>query len=205
VRYWGFTLAGLAVAGASLVAFDWGIYHLVRTGSCASGGPYVSARPCPPGTGLHILATVGGAFAGLAGISIYAGRGSGGRPSRIGLGTLMWSLLFLTIAASVALAAFGPASTGDSGVKVTATVIGAIFVPMGLVPLLAGGLGGRRPATPAVALVSPPIAADRTVAPRPAPDRDPLERLARLGALRDKGIVTEAEFEEQKRRLLREA
>jgi hypothetical protein len=205
VRYWGLTIAGLAIAGASLVALDWGIYHLVRTGTCASGGAYVSARPCPPGTGLHILAVVGSVFGGVLGVATYAGRGSGGRPSRIGLGTLMWSLLFLSIAGSVALAAFGPASGGDSGVKVTATVIAAIFVPMGLMPLLAGALGGHRRPDQAVPLVSPPlIAAARPIPPRRAADRDPLERLARLGDLRDRGIVTEAEFEEQKRRLLGE-
>src|SRR4051812_15279257 len=104
------TLVGLLIAGASIVAVDWGIYHLVRTGSCASGGPYVSARPCPPGTGGHILALIGGIFGGLIGIGLYAARGGSGHRSTAGLGVIMWSLLFITIAGAVALAAFGPAS-----------------------------------------------------------------------------------------------
>ena len=36
----------------------WALYHLVRTGTCASGGPYVSARPCPSDTGAKIVGPV---------------------------------------------------------------------------------------------------------------------------------------------------
>jgi hypothetical protein len=135
-RYWGFTLAGLAICGASLVAFDWGLYHLVRTGNCGSSSTFVSTRPCPPGTGLHIMSLVGGVFAALAGIGLYAARGQRGRPSPIGLGLLMWCLLFTTIAGSVAYAAYGPASAGDSGAHGVAIILGVIFLPMGLLPLL---------------------------------------------------------------------
>lgn len=143
MRYWAFTLLGLAIAGAAVVAADWGLYHVVRTGTCASGGPYVSARPCPPGTASYILALMGGVFGGLIGIGIYAARGPGGRPARIGLGVIMWSLLFITISGSIALAAFGPASKGGSGSHTVAIILGAVFVPMGLAPLLTG-IGGRR-------------------------------------------------------------
>jgi membrane protease subunit (stomatin/prohibitin family) len=43
---------------------------------------------------------------------------------------------------------------------------------------------------------APPAAA-----PAPAAE-DPIEKLAKLGELRDKGVLTEAEFEEQKAKLL---
>ena len=105
MRYWALALGGLVLVGASLVAADWAIYHLARTGTCASGGPYVSARPCPPGTGGQIVALVGGIFGVLIGAGIYAMRGGGRRPSPIGLGTVVWSLGFLTSAGAVALAA----------------------------------------------------------------------------------------------------
>src|SRR5207237_5167412 len=39
VKYWVVALIGLALCGASIVAIDWGLYHLIRTGTCASGGP----------------------------------------------------------------------------------------------------------------------------------------------------------------------
>ena len=143
MRYWRYVFAGLLICGASLVAIDWSLYHLIRTGTCASGGPYVSARPCPPGTGTHIGALIGGIFAGLFAIGIYAARGRRGVPARIGLGLIMWSLLFITLAGSTALAAFGPANNDDQGARVAAIVLGVTFLPMGLLPLLVGSGGAR--------------------------------------------------------------
>jgi hypothetical protein len=284
-RYWLRTLIGLALAGAAVVGVDWGIYHLVRTGSCGSSTTYISTRPCPPGTGGHILALIGGIFGGLIGIAIYASRGQRGRPARIPLGLIMWSLLFVTLAASVAYAAYGPANNGGSGAKTTAIILGVIFVPMGLAPLPFALGGGKKQArvaqlaqhgkrcmgvvlsvedtgvtindnptvkmtvraeppgespwtivkTATVSRVSIPRAGDRCVvfydpanregsngitfdpvpgftaaAPAPAPaaapmeDGDPLDRIAKLGQLRDQGLVTPEEFEAQKKRLLDE-
>jgi hypothetical protein len=285
VRYWLRTLAGLAIAGASIVAVDWAIYHLVRTGTCSSGGPYVSARPCPPGTGGHILALIGGIFGGLLGTALYATRGAGGRAPRIGLGLVMWSLLFVTLAGSVAVAAFGPASDDKGGARGVAIVLGAIFLPMGLAPLPFALRGGRKAQriqqlvesgrrcpgevlsvedtnvtindnprvrmtvraeppgespftfvkTATVSRVQIPRAGDRcTVFYDPADpqgrngitfdpvpgmtptatatategggsgDDDPLEKIEKLGNLRDRGLITAEEFEQQKRRLLDE-
>jgi hypothetical protein len=215
VRYWLLTLSGLALAGASIVGIDWAIYHIVRTGSCASGGPYVSARPCPPGTGLQIAVLTGGIFGGLIGGALYAARGRGGRPSPVGIGTIMWALLFLGIAASVAYAAYGPAATDSPGSKTAAVIIAVIFVPMGIAPLIAAPFV-RRNAEP-IALYDPGTApsfarapaATPTAAPAPAAgaapsDGDPVTRLQRLGEMRTQGLITEAEFEEHKRRLLGE-
>jgi Short C-terminal domain len=39
-------------------------------------------------------------------------------------------------------------------------------------------------------------------APPPAPAPDPLEQLTTLGQLRDSGVLTEAEFEAQKAKIL---
>ena len=69
---------GLALMAVGLAAFAFGLWQLVKTGSCASGGPYVSARPCPAGTGLHIGALIAGVFVSLAGGAVFATRG---RPS----------------------------------------------------------------------------------------------------------------------------
>src|SRR3954470_17607380 len=67
---------GLMLAG--LVGFGLGLYHLVKTGTCASGGPYVSARPCPSDTGLWIGAL-------LLGLCVFSGGGwllvTRGRPA----------------------------------------------------------------------------------------------------------------------------
>jgi hypothetical protein len=135
-RYWLVAFTGLALCGASIVAIDWGIYHLMRTGSCASGGPYVSARPCPPGTGGHILAVIGGVFGGLIGVGVFAARGRSGerRESPYPLGLLMWTLLFCTIAGAGLYASLGPAA-GDDAPKGTAIFLAALFIPMGLGPV----------------------------------------------------------------------
>jgi len=228
-------LIALAICGASIVAIDWGLYHLIRTGTCASGGPYVSARPCPPGTGLHILALILGIFGGLIGIGVFAARGRADsrHDSPVPLGLVMWSLLFCTIALSGLYAALGPAA-GDDAPKGTAIFLAALFIPMGLAPLPLGAMGRRKQALadgraaaadpaavadpaaaaavadPAAAapVADPAAAAVAAVAADPAAaidaDGDPLAKIEKLGELRDKGLITEAEFEIQKQRLLRE-
>jgi hypothetical protein len=138
------TLVGLVIAGASIVAVDWGLYHLVRTGSCGTHPTYISQRPCPPGTGLHIFALVGGIFAGLVGIGLYLARGKGGRPGRVGIGLVMWFLLFATLTGAVALAAFGPANEDSTGAKAAAAIIAIIFVPMAIAPLPFALRGGKK-------------------------------------------------------------
>ena len=152
MRYWTRTLVGLAICGASIVAVDWALYELVRTGTCASGGPYVSARPCPPGTGLRIIALIGGIFGGLIGMGIYATRGERLRPAAVGLGAIMWALLFCTLAGAAILAAFGPAAGDDPGARTAAIILGVVFIPMGLAPI-PFAIGGRRKAERAKLLV----------------------------------------------------
>jgi hypothetical protein len=200
-------LGGLLLAGVSVVLLDSGIFHLVRTGSCGSSSTYISTRPCPPGTGGHILSLMGGIFGGLIGIGIYAARGSrGGARASIGLGAIMWSLLFVTIAASIAYAAYGPGNTHNSGAKTTAVILGVIFVPMGLAPL-PFALAGRRKRDPVVQPApSVPIYTHvpQPAVPAAAGDEDPIDKIAKLAQLRDRGLVTPEEFEAQKKRLLDE-
>ena len=284
MRYWTRSLIGLAICGAAIVAIDWALYELMRIGTCASGGPYVSARPCPPGTGLRIVALIGGVFGGLIGMGIYATRGERLRPSPVALGAIMWALLFCTLAGSALLAAFGPANTDAPGARTAAIILGAVFIPMGLAPI-PFAIGGRRKAEQARELVEkgrrcegvvvevedtnvtindnprirftvraePPgeapftiqktavvsrveiprrgdrctvfydpanreqrngvtfdltparPAATATVSAIPAGEaEDAFEKIAKLGELRDRGLITPEEFEQQKRRLLGE-
>ena len=227
MRYWVISFIGLALCGASIVALDWGIWHLMLTGTCASGGPYVSARPCPPGTGGQILAVIGGVFGGLIGAGIYAARGRSGerRDSRYPLPLAMWTLLFCTIAGSGLYATLGPAA-GKDAPKGTAIFLAALFFPMGLAPLLTlltkrgpGIAVGARPAqAAALATALEQVAQQRASHPTPSPppappstpavkkddDEDPIKKIERLAKLRDKGVISEAEFEVEKARLLRE-
>ena len=299
-KYWVRSLLGLLICGVAVVLFDNGLYHLVRTGSCGSDRTYIAVRPCPPGTGAHILSLIGGIFLGLIGIAVYATRGSGGRPggmsasagATIGLGAIMWSLLFVTIALSVGVAAFGPAANDSDGSKTVAIILAIIFIPMGLAPLPLAFTSGRKstrlvqlaekgkrcsgvvlhvedtgmtindnphvkitvraepPGEPpftvvkkaTVPRVKVPRVGDRVVVfydpanrtesngltfdrvpgfthpgekppdpifkpPTPSPksdEEDPLEKIEKLGQLRDRGLITASEFDEQKARLLKE-
>ena len=67
--------AGLALMVVGVVGFAICLYELVKTGTCASGGPYVSARPCPAGTGAYIGGVIGGVLVFLIGGAIFATRG----------------------------------------------------------------------------------------------------------------------------------
>ena len=64
-------LASLGLLVASIV-------KLASIGSCASGGPYVSARPCPSGTEYWILAIFGAVVLFLAGLWVFSTRGGRG-------------------------------------------------------------------------------------------------------------------------------
>src|SRR5205085_145181 len=141
MRRWALALVGLAICSAAAIAYMWGLYEVTRIGTCASGGPYVSARPCPEGTGIRILAIMGGIFGGLAGMGIY----SAGRPKHgaaaAGIGALMWFFVFAGGAGAMLLSAFGPARPDDSGVLV-AVILSLFFIPMGLAPVV-GAVGFR--------------------------------------------------------------
>ena len=214
-------IAGLLLFGAGLALACWGVYSVTRIGTCASGGPYVSARPCPEGTGTKALAIVAGTFIGLAGLAcaIAAGvrRGGPGR-SAIGVLTVMWSLTFLGLAGACALAAFGPDAQPDNdGARIAAIVLLVVFVPRALIPLIGLPLLSRSSrreregqAAQAVPLGAPSTA--RRASPTtpvvplgpglPAPARDPVDQLERLTRLRDAGAIDAREFERLKAQII---
>jgi uncharacterized membrane protein len=69
---------GLVLMVAGAAAFGFGLYHLVKTGSCGttSGGAYEgSFRPCPSTTGWYVGALIAGIFAFLAGGGVFVTRG----------------------------------------------------------------------------------------------------------------------------------
>jgi hypothetical protein len=112
MRKW--VLPGLIVMLAGLLGSTWGMYHVINTGSCASGGNYVIARPCPPGTGLHIVALVAGILVGLIGAGIA---------SDLDGTVAMWFGLFFVLIGADALVAIG----GGGGLA-----LGGLFLVMGL-------------------------------------------------------------------------
>lgn len=130
------TVIGMLMIAAGVLLAAWALYELIRIGSCASGGPYVSARECPPGTGLKIVAIMGGIFLTLGGAVVVPGAAIAG---------VAWGLGFTMLGAAFFVGAFGPAAPtdADSSLQWVGALVGGMFVLMGL-PGLFAILGGRR-------------------------------------------------------------
>ena len=80
-HYWFRAGLGLALMLAGLGLEALSIVELASIGTCADGGAYVSARPCPSGTGLWIGGTFGGVVLFLAGLWVFSTRvGRGIKP-----------------------------------------------------------------------------------------------------------------------------
>lgn len=132
------TFIGAALYLGSVVLFNVALLKLLETGTCASGGPYVTANPCPDGTGAWAGAITGSIFGGLIGAAIFAFRGDrpGGSGESLagglfGWGGFAWSLFFAG-SGTVALIA---SLTGDdmpSDSKLGGLIVAGTFLLMGL-------------------------------------------------------------------------
>jgi hypothetical protein len=135
---------GLLLGLGSLVAFDWALYEIVQTSTCASGGPYVSARPCPEGTGLRIAALSGAVPLGLIGCGLLSASRRGNWRAAIGVWLVAWALLFVSSAVVGLVAVYASDDTVVEGARLGVTIMAAVFIPMGLAPLGLLALGRRR-------------------------------------------------------------
>ena len=214
MRYVVRTLIGFGLIVFAWVALGYAIYQLLQIGTCASGGPYVSARQCPSGTERLGLMIFAGIASILAGAWIYSGRGSApgsDNPPRNELIVIwVWTGIFWSFAAGSFLGVWGPDANPGPGAKTGALIVAFLFVPMGAGGLLALGRGRARPraagepAPAAVpAAVSLPGGARLAKAyARRMPGVDSVDRLERLAALRDRGAISDGEFEQLKRELM---
>jgi hypothetical protein len=74
---------GLALMVGGVAGLAYCIVELASIGTCASGGPYVSARECPAGTEWFIIGIFPAVIGFLVGAGIFASRG--GRSTKPGL------------------------------------------------------------------------------------------------------------------------
>lgn len=246
--YWVKAVLGLALFLAGLAAMEYAVWELMSIGTCASGGPYVSARECPEGTVGKALLIPAGLIVGGIGIVVFALRGQ--RPGaaddarRLSAIVLGWSALFLATGVVILVGGFSSDAPDAGNAKLTGIIIAAVFIPMGLVPLrwivgrsalrrrynaitsqflqsaegmpaaAPGPVGPPRSAPPPGPVGPPrsappaPPAPPAPTPPRPAPAADvagdPVERLRKLGELRDAGVLTRSEFDAAKSRILAE-
>ena len=142
-------LIGLLMVGVSLVLSTWALYHLIRTGSCGSGGAVQYTRACPAGTGLKILGLMASIFLALGGV---------GLASMASLGVLWFGLFFTLGGADALLVGYGPASPpGSSGVGL---FLGILFTGVMGLPVVGVALkmadsekldpGGAPPSRPGI-------------------------------------------------------
>ncbi|NLD54215.1 MAG: hypothetical protein GX652_06095 [Burkholderiaceae bacterium] len=73
--WWTKTIVGAGLFLGGLAGAVYCIARLIQIGTCASGGPYEIARPCPAGTELYILGVSLAVISALAGCWVLATRG----------------------------------------------------------------------------------------------------------------------------------
>jgi hypothetical protein len=196
MRYVSRTLIGLGLFAFLWAVTAYAIFQLLQIGTCASGGPYVSARQCPDGTeGVILSLTVAIPLYFVAAV-IYATRGpapGSNRPPNQGLTILwFWTGLFWSLAVGCFLGVWGPDANPGPGGEVGGLIVGFMGLIMG-----AGGLFfvppgrgdkyvpiGRSSPQPVVSLPSPVPGLGREV-----------DRRATLDRLRSEGAVSDAEYE----------
>ena len=180
LRYWSLTLLGLVIGLGCLYAFGWGLYNLLQTGSCASGGPYVSARPCPDDTAWHILAVTLAPFVAPLAVVAWALRGGSNgswiakfRPRRRRLA----DRIARGEAPMPTVARPAPTPPVPSQTPLNSTWPPATWSPR-------------------------PQSQMQTQSPPAASELSPVERLNQLSQMKDRGLITVEEFEAEKKEIL---
>lgn len=214
----GFDLAGhllLFGATAGLVGAITTIFLSARSvmeigGSCASGGPYAIANPCPQGVPWLLVGSIWGGLVLALVMSVTATRV--GAPD---LAWLAWPGLFLSLGWN--FWEFGLHPPGEQPVVWGWIVCGALFVAMGAGPILLAVLGrnemsSSRPAraTAHAAALGARVRATTTPPPfrstsepgRSSAGAGLVDELERLDALHRRGGLTDEEHAAAKRVLL---
>jgi hypothetical protein len=207
VKYVLRTFIAMTLFAFCWVAMGYGINQLLGVGTCASGGPYVSARPCPDGTVALMWALTGGTLGMFIAAGIYLSRGTppGGAPppDNAGIVIWFWTGLFWALAAGCFLAVWGPDANPGPGGETGGLILGFMGLLMGAGGLFALKFRGRRKRSPE--LVSPMVTRMAQTASRFSPAADPVDRLDTLDRLRKQGTLTDAEFETLKSKIVRES
>jgi hypothetical protein len=182
-------------------------------GACADGGPYVSRQSCPAGTPLAMIGGIFGLFL-FGGLAAVGGARIGGAYG--GIVFLAWPALFLSLGWN--FLEYGVRPPGGGGLAFGWLLCGVVFVVMGggpLLGLLPARASGRDPAAMR-RLLGDLQARQRQMVVRDRPTNGPLasgsrgermdltSRLERLAALHTTGSLTDAEFDEAKRRVIAE-
>jgi hypothetical protein len=216
-------LAALGTAGlaACITLLFLGMRAVLDVGgSCADGGPYVSAQSCPDGAPAAMFLGMFGLFV-FGAIAGYHGLRVGGLWTAIPL--LAWCGLFLALGWNfLDYGLFNP--PGETGVEAGFLIPGVLFVLMGGVPLAGLLLAARSGSLENNAIVASFSVGGRTARQRPRPrlqashvanpsspvststsdGLDLVRHLERLAEMRSQGLLDEAEYEAAKAAVVRQ-
>jgi hypothetical protein len=199
MRYLARTLIGLGLFAFCWAATAYAVFQMLSIGTCASGGPYVSARQCPPGTERVMLALVGAILLYFVAALIYTTRGrapGSDRDPDLGLTVLwFWTGLFWSLAVGCFLAVWGPEANPGPGGELGGLIVGFMGLIFGVGGLLFVISSLRHRGT----------ARDRGFSligkPKPPDPAAQFNALSMLEGLRAQGKLDDAEFETLRSRL----
>ena len=196
MRYVLRTLIGMGLFAFCWAATAYAIFQLLSVGTCASGGPYVSARQCPPGTERVMLALTGAILLFFVAAFIYTTRGKApgsNREPNAGLTILwFWTGLFWSLAVGCFLAVWGPEANPGPGGEVGGLIVGFMGLIMGAGGFLAVGFGRRGRSLTGWPGVPKPRSPDPAGA---------YDALSMLEGLRAEGKINDGEFETLRSRI----
>jgi hypothetical protein len=207
VRYVLRTFLGMALFAFCWVAFAYAIFQLLQVGTCASGGPYVSARECPDGIERLMLVIPCALFLMFGAAFVYGGRGAppdtGRKPANGGIIVWFWTGLFWSLAIGCFLGVWGPDANPGPGGKEGGLIVGFMGLLFGIGGLATLSLGRRvRDPQKRSALIGKVVQTATRFTPASGGS---VERLERLDGLRRQGALTDAEFETLKAKLIEDA
>jgi hypothetical protein len=206
VKYFVRTVIGLGLMFLCATVMAYALYQLLQVGTCASGGPYVSARECPAGTGRLVIAFFPAVLGLIAGAVVYGGRGdppgSEGGGRRVNAIILLWILIFCGLSFASFWGVWGPDANPGPGGELGGLIVAFLFAVMGLgaVPFVA-----PKRSSPAERQAAMERIVGRVTPPSwqpPASGGDAVSKLERANRLRAEGALTEAEFEKLKAEIL---
>lgn len=203
MRYVIRTFLAMTLFAFCWVAVGYGIFQMLQIGTCASGGPYVSARPCPEGIEAIFFSLFGGILGLFVAAGIYLGRGkppgSSAEPSNGGIVVWFWTGLFWSLAAGSFLGVWGPEANPGPGGDLGGLIVGFMGLIMGAGGFLALGFR-RRARSPQV--INPAVTRIAQTATRFSGAAGQVDRLEALDRLLKQGALTEAEFQTLKSKIL---
>jgi hypothetical protein len=211
MRYVVRTFVGMFGFAFCWVVVGYGVYQMLQIGTCASGGPYVSARQCPDGIGGLFLALPGGIIGLFVAAGIYLTRGTppgaSSPPDNGGIVIWFWTGIFWSLAIGSFLAVWGPDAEPGPGGALGGLIVGFMGLIMGAGGLLALGRGRRRkPKRPWI--FNPAVIGAATAAAKAmnvtGEQAEGGARIDVLDQLRQTGTLTDDEFETLKNKIARE-